>query len=471
MEANLKMQDIENFYGQADFLINGGILTELSQFLTMQNFKAIIAEPFDKDKMLNILDTTSGYVPESLTIPNTVSSLFRNIPVHQTIEMTYSEGNSKTWPGVLQIKSHDWEIYILFKSLLADPVRLIDKLRPYASVIRLWQIVRHVNDTEKKLSRLSYMILATKSTLASIFEPMPLQYFASFLRDAIKESLFPKNVFILKDDGKYLTVLCGQTENIPERKDIYAETLLTPSPVITSMKDPFELVLPVVEGDCRLFCVMQWNEQIDEQAMNFLELLGNLAVRAIAIGKLRLKSQKAEEGASAGNFTIMSLSNVIKVLRGAESQGKFVSLLIEIFMEHCHMQSCLLAIWNKLRNGYTLSERRTGQFRANIDQTLLPANGPIKSSAIAEEYYDLQETAPDEIFKSWGLGGCPWKEIMQETSMRYLFPLCDDNYLVGMISIGSGNVENSAALNKTQITSLHLIAEFAAYEFRRFEQA
>ena len=465
------MQDIENFYSQADFLINGGILTELSEFLTEKNFKAIIAEPFDKNRMLNILETASGYIPESLTIENNVSDLFKNLPAHQILEMTYSENNDKAWPGVIRIKNQDWEIYILIQNPPITPVKLIDNLKAYAGLIKLWQVVRHVNDTEKKLSRLSYMILATKSTLASIFEPMPLQYFASFLKDAIQESLFPKNVFILKDDVKYLTVFTGRAENIPERKNIYTETLLTPSPVVTSHKNPFEVVLPVVEGDCRLFCVMQWEEQIDEQAMNFLELLGTLAVRAIAIGRLRIKTQKAEQGSSAGEFTIMSLSNVIKVLRGAESQGKFLSLLIEIFMEHCHMQSCLLATWNKLRNGYTLSERRTGQFRANIDQTLLPANGPIRATMVTEEYYDLEVISPDAIFKSWGLGGCPWKEIMKETSMKYLFPLCDDNYLVGMISIGAGKDKKSVTLDKTQITSLHLISEFAAYEFGRFEQA
>ena len=60
---------------------------------------------------------------------------------------------------------------------------------------------------------------------------------------------------------------------------------------------------------------------------------------------------------------------------------------------------------------------------------------------------------------------------MKETSMKYLFPLCDDNYLVGMISIGAGKDKKSVTLDKTQITSLHLISEFAAYEFGRFDQA
>ena len=462
------MNDIENLYSQTDFIISGGILNMLSDFLTQQNFQAIIAEPFDKNKTLNILETAGGYVPQSLTIENNITKLFTNALSHHALDTTYSEG-SEEWPGVIQIRSQDWEIYILLKKQPLDPVNLIDQLKPYAGFIKLWQTFRHVTDTEKKLSRLSYMVLATKNTLASIFEPMPLQYFASFLKDAIQESLFPKFLVILKDEGNYLTIYTGKTDKIPERKGIYAENLLTPSPVVTRHQTPFQVVLPIAEGDLRLFCVMQWDELPDEQAMNFLELLGTLAVRAIAIGRLRIKSQRAEEGASAGEFTIMSLSNVIKVLRAADSQGKFFSLLLEIFMEHCRMQSCLLVTWSKLRNGYTLSERRTGNFRANIDQTLLPANGPITVENVKEESYDLAEISPDEVFKSWGLAGCPWKEIMKEYSMRYIFPLCDDNYLVGIISIGSGVTKKESALDKTQITSLQLISQFAAYELRRFE--
>ena len=313
------------------------------------------------------------------------------------------------------------------------------------------------------------MILATKSTLASIFEPMPLQYFASFLADVLQESLFPKSIVILRDEGSYLTVFNGKADNIPERKGIYASQILPPTPIVVKSDSPAEVVLPVAEGDCRLFCLIQWEELPDDQTMNFLELLGNLAVRAIAINNLRAQSRQAEASISAGEFTVLSLSNVLKVLRGAEDKGRFFSLLVDIFMEQCRMQNCILASWNKSRKGYTISGQRRGHIKAEADPTLLPSpEGPVKSASVSESHYDLAEMSPDSIFKSWGLAGCPWKDALKESSAKYIFPICDNDSLVGIIALGSGT-EGRSALDRSQLASLQLIAQFAAYEFRRFD--
>ena len=278
-----------------------------------------------------------------------------------------------------------WELYILLKDKPANPDSLIENLKPYAGLIMLWEEMRKISETEKKLSRLSYMILATKSTLASIFEPMPLQYFASFLADVLQESLFPKSVAILKDEGSYLTVFNGKADSIPERKGIYASQILPPAPVVVKNDKPAEVVLPVAEGDCRLFCHMTWDKLPDDETMNFIELLGNLAVRAIAINNLRTQSRQAEASISAGEFTVLSLSNVLKVLKGAENRTKFLSLLVDIFMEQCRMNNCILATWNNSRKGYTLSEQRRGHIKTEADPTLLASpEGPVKSANVSE---------------------------------------------------------------------------------------
>ena len=345
---------------------------------------------------------------------------------------------------------------------------LIEELKPYAGLIRLWQTVKNISDTEKKLSRLSYMILATKSTLASIFEPMPLQYFASFLADVLQESLFPKSIAILKDEGNYLTVFNGQADSIPERKGIYASQILPPAPVITSKDSPVEVVLPVAEGDCRLFCVINWDTLPDEQTMNFLELLGNLAVRAIAINNLRAQSRQAEASISSGEFTVLSLSNVLKILRGAENREKFYSLLVDVFTEQSRMGNCMLAAWTPSRKGYAVCEHRTGHVKASIDTTLLPSSsGAVKAEKVKDSHYDIAEKSPDSVFMNWGLAGCPWKASMKSSAIKYIFPICDDNSLVGIIALGSQ--DGRAVLDRSQLASLQLIAQFAAYEFRRFE--
>ncbi|MBQ7169612.1 MAG: hypothetical protein IJR63_06895 [Synergistaceae bacterium] len=458
-------ENINELYSQIDFLINGGAVKTLTDFLEGSGIKAVIAEP-GTPGLLNVTGA-AGLVPSSLTIKDEITGLFPKSVAKESYELNYSAGND-SWPGVVKIYGAYWELYILLKDKADSPESLLEKLRPYAGLVMLWENMRRITETEKKLSRLSYMILATKSTLASIFEPMPLQYFASFLADVLQESLFPKSVVILKDEGSYLTVFNGKADNIPEREGIYASQILPPTPVVVKNDSPAEVVLPVAEGDCRLFCLMTWDKLPDNETMNFIELLGNLAVRAVAINNLRTQSRQAEASISAGEFTVLSLSNVLKVLRGAEDRARFFSLLVDIFMEQCRMNSCILVTWNNARKGYTLSEQRRGHIKADAETTLLPSpEGPVKGADVAEAYYDLGAMSPDAVFRSWGLAGCPWKNALKESSAKYIFPVCDDNSLVGIIALGSGT-EGRAALDRSQLASLQLIAQFAAYEFRRF---
>ena len=459
-------KNINELYNEIDFLVNGGALKSLTDFLNEKEIKALVVEKGNHNE-LNVIDA-AGIVPERLTINDEITKLFSSGIVKESYEINFSEG-SEAWPGVIQIRGEHWEIYILLKEKISNSQELINELKSYAGLIRLWQTFKKISDTEKKLSGLSYMILATKNTLASIFEPMPLQYFASFLSDVLQESLFPKSIVILRDEGNYLTVFNGEADNIPERKGLYASQILPPAPVITKNESPFEIVLPIAEGNSRLFCLMKWDELPDNQTMNFLELLGNLAVRALAINNLRQQSLQAEANISTGEFTVLSLSNVLKVLRASGDKAKFFSLLVDIFMEQSRMQNCLLASWNKSRKGYNISEHRTGHFKVNLDPTLAPSSGgAVSIEKVNDSIYDLSEKTPDSIFISWGLAGCPWKEILKSSSMKYIFPICDDNSLEGFIALGSSK-GGTNALNRSQLASLQLIAQFAAYEFRRFE--
>ena len=89
----------------------------------------------------------------------------------------------------------------------------------------------------------------------------------------------------------------------------------------------------------------------------------------------------------------------------------------------------------------------------------------MASEKVGELLYDLSAKSADAVFKSWGLAGCPWKDAMK--AAKYVFPVCDDNSLVGIIALGSG-MDGRTALDRSQLASLQLIAQFAAYEFRRF---
>ncbi|MBR1486065.1 MAG: hypothetical protein IJ597_02280 [Synergistaceae bacterium] len=453
-------ENLRELYNKTDFIITGGALEILTGFLNEKGIKALVVEKANADS-LNVIDA-AGVVPTGLSIKNCTNGLFSAGVVKDAFEINFAKSNGE-WPGVIRFRGAEWEIYILLQDLPADSDALIEELKPCAGLIAWWQTFKKTSEMEKKLSRLSYMILATKSTLASIFEPMPLQYFASFLADVLQESLFPKSVAILKDEGNYLTVIHGNVKNIPERKGIFASLILPPNPVVTQKDSYVEIVLPVAEGDSRLFALMEWEKLPNDQTLNFLELLGNLAVRAIAINNLRQKSRQSEANMSSGEFTILSLSNVLKVLRGAESKEKFISLLVDFFIEQGRLNECILATWDKNRKGYAIAEHMTGRVKAH-DSTLLPSSQALTVEKVSESYYDLSIERPDDIFKTWGFGGCPWSEFSR---MKFIFPICNDTSLVGFIALGAE--QEGPALDRSELTSLQLIAQFAAYEFRRFE--
>ena len=453
-------ENLKELFNKTDFILTGGALNILTEFLNEKGIKALVVEKSSADS-LNVIDA-AGVVPESLSIKNCTAGLFPTGIAKESFEINFSKGNDQ-WPGIIRVRGAEWEIYILLKDLPADSNSLVEELRPCAGLIALWQALKKTSEIEKKLSRLSYMILATKSTLASIFEPMPLQYFASFLSDVLQESLFPKSLAILKDEGKSLSVIHGNLKNIPERKGIFASQILPPNPIVAQKDSHVEIILPVAEGDSRLFALMSWDKLPDDQTLNFLELLGNLAVRAIAINNLRQKSRQNEANVSSGEFSILTLSNVLKVLRGADSKEKFISLLLDIFVEQGRMKECILATWDKARKGYAIVEHRTGNIKADTS-TLLPSSGALSGGKVSESYYDLSKENADSIFKSWGLAGCPVEEI---SKMKFIFPICNDNLLVGFVALGGG--QDGVSLNRSELTSLQLIAQFAAYEFRRFE--
>ncbi len=271
--------DFNELYKNINFIVNGGALRNLSDFLTAKNIQALVVEKNESENNFHVLDAV-GMIPERLHLEfdekTNPKNKFSSEILNSQFDASYSD-------NVIRMRGNEWEIFILLKNQISNPENLLNELNPYVGLINFWQTFKNISQTEKKLSRLSYMILATKNTLASIFEPMPLEYFVSLLNDVLQESLFPKSITILKDEGTNLKVLKGSNKS-PERKGIFASQILPPNPVLFGEKS---VVLPVAEGNLRLFCLIEWEELPDEQTMNFLELLGSLAARAISINKLR----------------------------------------------------------------------------------------------------------------------------------------------------------------------------------------
>lgn len=450
---------MEDLYRKIDFIVSGGALEYLSEFLRAKGLPALILEP--RESGYQVLDAV-GLSPDSLTFQESdlkLGSLFSQHPPKASFEVEAARG-SDPWPCVLRIRGAQWAIFILLGKQPEDA--LLSEIEPYAGMLRLWQTFQRIDATEQRLSRLSYMILATKNTLASIFEPMPLQYFTAFLADVLRESLFPKTVVIL-NDGTTLTPIAGRADSVPARTGVYQEEHLPPTPVLTrSDSAPFEAVLPIAEGSRRLFCLLTWDSLPDAHVLNFMELLGNLAVRAIAINDLREQNRRASEENLSGEFTAMALSNVLKVLKGAPDRTHFCSLLADILMEQGRFPNCTLAVWDQARGGYVCAAKRTNHMVDAPDEGLLPASLPVSASLVHEAQIDLRDVNADTALKAWGLGKCPWASM---ASMTCLFPICDDRSLIGLAALGS---DDRAAPTKDQLAALRLIAQFSAYEFHRF---
>ena len=453
-------QLVNNLYEQMDFVLSGGALKSLTDFLAPRVPSALILVPRGVD--LHILDTV-GVNPTQLILPGEglrLGSLFSSRPAVSPCELEQARTEKEEWPWALRMRGPHWEVYVLLREKADES--LLEELKPYAGMVRLWQQFQRVDANEGKLSRLSYMILATKSTLASIFEPMPLEYFASFVADVLRESLFPKSISILKDEGGHLSLLTGKMDALPPREGIYAQAILPSAPVLDQGPAPYRAVLPIAEAETRLFCILEWEDLPDGEMLHFLELLGNLASRALAINSLRSKNTLAASQASSRDFMILSLSSVLKALRDEGDRSRFLALAADVFLEMGQMSECLLSVWDGEHGGYALAEHRSGGVRDCSDHTVLRASRRCEVSRSLQPLYDLKQTPAAELLGSWGLDAASWKELEH---MQYLVPIHDGKSVEGFVALA---LNSGVAPGEPQREALSIAAQFTGYEIRKF---
>lgn len=255
--------------------------------------------------------------------------------------------------------------------------------------------------------------------------------------------------------------LVDSMEPLPPREGIYAQGILPSAPVLPhGTSAPYQVVLPIAEAELRLFCVMEWEDLPDSEMLNFLELLGNLAARAIAINNLRMKNTQANSQVSSGEFTILSLSSALEILSNEKDPDRFLSLAADVFLELGQMSECLLSLWDDELKGYALTEYRSGGIRSH---SLLPAPQRYVLSRIPQPFLDLKQTSPDTIFTSWGLDACPCKEL---EPMHYLIPLCSGNQIEGFVALAA---KIPTPLSEPQKAALRIAAQFMNYELHRFK--
>jgi len=302
---------------------------------------------------------------------------------------------------------------------------------------------------------MSYIILATKNTLASIFEPMPLDYYASFLTDVLNESLFPSSLSIFIDDGTTLTLLEGKDQP-PERTGIYASTLIPPpTPVITQKdKPPYEVVLPIIEP-YRMFCVTKWDKMPEEETLDFMELVSNLASRALTINKLKIESMNEHDRISSGEYTILSLSKALNALKSQNNRRDLLLMAVDIFTEMTKEKECFLVAWNSELGGYAPLDYHKNYLKASFESSVLPSD---KVSYDAETpVFDLAAREFYELIKY------PWPEM---AAMKLAFPFWNSGYMEAFIAISS---DFSTLKQGDMLSALKTVAQLTALALKNFD--
>ncbi|MGD9822701.1 MAG: hypothetical protein AB7U27_14190, partial [Aminobacteriaceae bacterium] len=309
---------MKDLFEKTNFILDGGVLVLLSEYLAERTSRGLIVRPEGND--LAVLDAF-GTPMNSLFLQGAaghVESAFPSPPLRTSFDVL-SAPLSGEWPWAVRLRGTGWCFYVLLGD---EPAPDIMKEMPsFAGLVNLWQLHQKTAGVEERLSRLAYMVLATKNTLASVFEPMGVNYFGAFLHDVLQESLFPSRLSLLLDNGETLSLLEGEEMLLPPRKGIFSRDILSPVPVrvepqqrellgdsvFDSLADDWSAVLPIPGGTFRLFCFLKWEKVPGEETFNFMELLGNVASKALSLGSLREERERNLSELSRRAFLLNAL--------------------------------------------------------------------------------------------------------------------------------------------------------------------
>lgn len=451
---------MDGLYEQMDFILSGGALNLLVDFLASRVKAALILEPRDAD--LEVLDAV-GVQTKGLLVKEKASKLASFFPSHipaGKFETDFAaiEGD---WPWAIRIHGIYWTIYVLLRE--KPEASLLSDMQPAAGLISLWQTFQHFEITEARLSRLSYIVLATKNTLAAIFEPMPITYYAAFLSDVLRESLFPRSISIFKDDGGTLTFLEGDEIETPERKGIFAEAFTPPVPRVVQADDhTWRVVLPIPDENRRLFCLGEWDHALTEETLNFLELFGNLAARALSTNRLQFEGLQKEEKVSSADFAIFSLSKALSLLQEQKTRESLLKLSADVVSELVPKGSCFFAAWDQKSGAYVPAAFQKKGIATPFSSSALSAAQPFpKNSGI---FFDLSDTKTSERPPYLDEALSLWPEM---EGMRYIFLLQVNDRTEGFIALEPGS--EATHLPQNSIAALQIMAQCLALELRQFD--
>ena len=364
----------DNICEQIDFILQGGLWEIVTEELTRFTSSALIIEIKDEDIVVleavnakldrlmfkGIGNELLSYSPE---IPPVRKLFFDSFPIPVISQLG-------EWTNVIRFHDKGWDIYILVMETPATD--FLDAMRPFLKVISLWISLRDSSQVEEKLSALSYMILTTKNILATIFEPMSIEYFADFLRSVLRESFFAQKSAIYIDDGSSIKLLKGDDLGSPSRNGIFASRILAPTPVIYKDKEANEIglssefisgksvfILPILDSttdiiNFRLFCAGVLEKPNSQEIVNFMELLGNVASKALEIRRLHVATNEKAKQLDLKSYTVAAFYNFFQKLLSCGERTEFLSFLLSFFNETSQAEKVKLVVYDTRDRKYCL---------------------------------------------------------------------------------------------------------------------
>ena len=231
--------------------------------------------------------------------------------------------------------------------------------------------------------------------------------------------------------------------------------MLPPTPIVTKRDSPpYEVVLPIIEPH-RLFCVTKWDKMPEKEALDFLELISNLASQALAVNSLRTESTSVKSKISSDKYTFLMLSEALNALKSRKNRHDLLSMTVDIFMEMTKVEDCLLVAWDNGLKGYAPLDYRKDGIKTSCDPTLV-SSGRVTSKA-ETQVFDLKSGEFPELLKH------SWPEM---TGMKLVFPIWDGDRMEGFIAVSS---DYSALRDGDKLSALVIVAQFAAFALRNFD--
>lgn len=461
---------MKDLFEKTRFLLNGGVLSLLSDFLSTRVSKGLLVHPEGED--LAVLDAF-GTGTESLFLNGAARTLQDAFPA-SLLKTSYdisSASLSGEWLWGVRLRGTDWVFFLL---LAEEPsAELLDAMPSCAGLINLWQIHQKTTGVEERLSRLAYMVLATKNTLASVFEPMGLGYFGAFLHDVVNESLFPSRFSLLLDNGGNLSLLEGEEILLPHREGLFTREILSPVPIRVEesqrallgdnifdyLKDEWSAVLPILGGETRLFCFLKWEKDPGEETFNFMELLGNVASKALSLASLREERERNIAELSRRTFLLNALYEATLRLMEQTSKEGLLLHILDLFSEMGQAPRSLIVVWQPSAGGYVLfASKKDGHLERQGRFVAFPAGlleGEHPGSFFLEEakrLFAFMET-PDLVAVD-GL-----------EEMDCIFPLWDGDRMIAFVAI-SAPLAGTATLD---LDTLEILARTASVALRGSE--